>query len=91
MVVCLAEPQCQENYNDMILEQKRLYSQSWNKVLSHIWSADDIPTAILLAPGKLGDRYCKMIKEKFSGFNKEIEDISHTQRSYSIPGSYSYS
>jgi len=36
-VVSLAEPDCEENYNDMILEQKRLYSQSWAKVLSHIW------------------------------------------------------
>jgi exocyst complex protein 7 len=36
-VVSLAEQDCEENYNDMILEQKRLYSQSWAKVLVHIW------------------------------------------------------
>jgi len=36
-VVSLAEPDCEENYNDMILEQKRLYSQSWARVLVHIW------------------------------------------------------
>ena len=36
-IVSLAEPDCEENYNDMILEQKRLYSQSWAKVLVHIW------------------------------------------------------
>ena len=84
-VVKLAEPDCEENYLDMILEQKRLYSQSWARVLGFIWSADDIPVAILQAPGKLGDRYCRTIKEKFAGFNKEIEEISSTQKSYSIP------
>ena len=28
-VVGLAEPECETSYNDMILEQKRLYTQSW--------------------------------------------------------------
>ena len=49
-------------------------------------SNDDIPVAILLSPDKLSDRYCRIIKEKFAGFNKEFEDIVKTQRSYSIPG-----
>lgn len=83
-VVSLAEPDCEANYSDMILEQKRLYSQSWGRVLTYIWS-DDIPSAILQAPGKLSDKYCRLIKEKFAGFNKEIEDISATQRGYFIP------
>ncbi len=85
-VVSLAEPDCEANYNDMILEQKRLYSQSWARVLNHIWSAEtDIPVGILMAPGKLNDKYCRIIKEKFEGFNKEFKDISNTQRIYSIP------
>jgi len=84
-VVKLAEPDCEEHYLDMILEQKRLYSQSWARVLGYIWSADDIQTSILQAPGKLDDRYCRTIKEKFAGFNKEIDEISNTQKSYSIP------
>ncbi len=50
-VIALAEPECEENYGDMIVEQKRLYSQSWGRVLSFIWS-DDIPQAILQAPGR---------------------------------------
>ncbi len=83
-VVSLAEGDCEQNYNVMILEQKRLYSQSWSRVLNYIWS-DDIPLAILQAPGKLADRYCRLIKEKFAGFNREIEEISATQRGYSVP------
>jgi len=85
-VVSLAEPDCEENYNDMILEQKRIYSKSWTRVLYHIFSSDtDIPRSILDAPGKLGDRYCRMIKEKFAGFNKEMDEITAAQRCYSIP------
>eukprot|EP00095_Tigriopus_kingsejongensis_P002408 snap_masked-scaffold934_size79169-processed-gene-0.19 protein:Tk02408 transcript:snap_masked-scaffold934_size79169-processed-gene-0.19-mRNA-1 annotation:"exocyst complex component 7" len=84
-VVHLAEPECEENYNAMVLEQKRLYSQSWVRVLNYIWAPDDIPTAILMAPGRLADKYCRIIKEKFAGFNKEMEDIATTQRSYSVP------
>jgi len=84
-VVSLCAPECQDNYQEMITEQKRVYSQSWERVLHHIWNADDIPTAILMAPGKLQDKYCKIIKDKFSGFNREIEDISTTQKKYSIP------
>ena len=83
-VVSLAERDCEANYADMILEQKRLYSQSWGRVLTHIW-AEDIPSAILQAPGKLSDKHCRLIKEKFAGFNREIEDISGTQRGYSVP------
>ena len=84
-VVSLSAPECQANYQEMITEQKRIYSASWERLLGHIWAADDIPTAILMAPGKLQDRYCRAIKEKFSGFNKEIEEISSTQKLYSIP------
>merc|ERR1739838_47363 len=51
----------------------------------YIWNSDDIHSVILNAPGKLQDKYCKVIKDKFSGFNKEIEDISTTQKKYSIP------
>ena len=84
-VVSLAAPECQENYQEMITEQKRIYSQSWEKVLHYIWYSEDISGSLLNAPGKLQDKYCRLIKEKFSGFNREIEEISSTQKKYSIP------
>jgi len=84
-VVSLSAPELEGSYQEMITEQKRLYSQSWERVLNYIWAADDLPSAILLAPGKLQDKYCKLIKEKFTGFNREIEDIASTQKKYSIP------
>ncbi|QQP50641.1 Exocyst complex component 7 [Caligus rogercresseyi] len=85
-LIDLVQPKRAESYDAMIVEQRQLYLQSWSRILSHIWSpSEDVPIAILQAPGKLGDKYCKMIKDKFAGFNKEMEDISSTQRSYSVP------
>jgi len=82
----LAAPECEENYEEMITEQKRVYSQSWETLLQYIWSVEtDVPLPILMAPGKLSDKYCKIIKDKFSGFNGEIEEITSTQKRYSIP------
>jgi len=85
-VLSLAAPECEANYEEMITEQKRVYSQSWEPVLQYIWSADsDIATVILHAPGKLADKYCRIIKDKFTGFNHEIEQLASTQRRYSLP------
>lgn len=41
------------------------------RVLHHIWNADDIPTAILMAPGKLQDKYCKVIKKSLVGLTEK--------------------
>lgn len=85
-IVSLAEPDCEANYNDMIREQKMLYSQSWARVLYFIWNQEtDIPNAVLMAPGKFNEKHARLIKEKFEGFNKEFKDISALQRIYSIP------
>lgn len=42
---------------------------------------EDIP----LQGGKLRDKDRNSVKERFAGFNKEIEEISRLQRGYSIP------
>ena len=87
MIVSLAEPDCEANYNDMIREQKMLYSQSWTRVLHHICNTDtDVPNSVLMAPaGRFNEKYARVIKEKFEGFNKEFKEISTVQRIYSIP------
>lgn len=80
-LVQICEPDCQSTYLDMIHAHKKAYQTCWNKVLSHISNLDDIP----IAPGKMKDKDRNAIKEKFAGFNKEMEDISKLQRGYSIP------
>lgn len=80
----LVEPSARQHYKDQILHQKKLYFQSWTGVLQHLSSQDEPPPALLSA-GKLRDRDRQTLKEKFSGFNKEIEELQRTQRSYSLP------
>ncbi|XP_063865546.1 exocyst complex component 7-like isoform X2 [Scylla paramamosain] len=82
-LVALVEPQCDKMYNDQIMEQKRLYSQSWSRVL-HYLNPEDMPPSVIQA-GKLRDKDRQLIKEAFAGFNKEMEEMSRVQRSYSIP------
>ncbi|XP_050700579.1 exocyst complex component 7-like isoform X2 [Eriocheir sinensis] len=83
-LVALVEPQCDKMYNDQIMEQKRLYSQSWSRVLHYLVNHEDVPLSVIQA-GKLRDKDRQLIKEKFAGFNKEMEEMSRVQRSYSIP------
>ncbi|EFA08190.1 exocyst complex component 7 [Tribolium castaneum] len=79
----ISEPKCEEYYYNSIQEHKKAYSQSWGKLLNYIW-CDDSPVN-LLHGDKLRDKDRAVIKEKFAGFNKEIEDIAKVQRGYSIP------
>ncbi|KAJ9587571.1 hypothetical protein L9F63_019002 [Diploptera punctata] len=83
-LVRLSEPDCEENYHDMIREHKKSYTQSWARVLSHIFGTEEAPN-VMASVGKLRDKDRHLIKERFAGFNKEMEEIAKVQRSYSIP------
>ncbi|XP_022916884.2 exocyst complex component 7 [Onthophagus taurus] len=80
----IAEPGCEDFYYKTIQDQKNQYStQSWSKLLNYI-SIKDCPINIQHGD-KLKDKERAFIKEKFAGFNKEIEDVVKVQRGYSIP------
>ncbi|KAJ1527312.1 hypothetical protein ONE63_008830 [Megalurothrips usitatus] len=83
-LVQLTEVDCQQLYHDMIQQHKKDYTQSWSRVLNYISTVDDIPSTVLQS-GKLRDRDRNTIKEKFAGFNKEMEEMAKVQRGYSIP------
>lgn len=74
-------------YEDQIMEQKKLYSQSWSKVMHYILEINEpMSTQRMSNPdAKLKDKEKQNIKDKFSGFNKELEEISRTQKGYAIP------
>ncbi|CAL4062478.1 unnamed protein product, partial [Meganyctiphanes norvegica] len=72
--VSLIEPHCDKLYNDQILEQKRLYSQSWSRVLHYLVNAEDISLAVIQA-GKLRDKDKQIIKERFASFRRENFNI----------------
>ncbi|BET02952.1 exocyst complex component [Nesidiocoris tenuis] len=80
-LVSTCEPDCEQTYLDMISAQKKAYLISWNKVLAHIVALDDVQ----IAPNRMKDKDRSLIKERFAGFNKEMEEIAKLQRGYSIP------
>nr|CAD7449343.1 unnamed protein product [Timema bartmani] len=64
-LVRLSEPECEEMYHQMIQDHKTAYCQSWSKILSHIWSGEDGPIALVFV-GKLRDKDRNLIKERFA-------------------------
>lgn len=82
-------------YEEQILENKRIYSQSWSRVLFHILEPELDNNAIKMSEEtrsernmRLKDKEKRAIKDKFSGFNKEIEEIRLKQKNYAIPGNF---
>ncbi|CAG0881649.1 unnamed protein product [Cyprideis torosa] len=82
-VISTYQPDIEKHYHGQILENKRVYSQSWSRVLHHILS-NDLPSSSL-QPDKMRDKERQIVKDKFMGFNKEIEELLRVQRGYSIP------
>ncbi|CAG7734562.1 unnamed protein product, partial [Allacma fusca] len=81
------EPDCQQNYIEMMEDQKKAYLIStWKKIEDKLFGADDIPVAVLQA-GKLRDRDRQIIKDKFSAFNREMDEIGRLQQTYAVPDS----
>lgn len=76
-------------YEDRINEQKKLYSESWSRVMHYITEVHEpISQQRIQAMenSKLKDKEKQNIKDKFSGFNKkELKDILKIQKGYAIP------
>ncbi|ESO13234.1 hypothetical protein HELRODRAFT_159872 [Helobdella robusta] len=84
-VIHLWNSEVQLFYEEQINNQKRLYSQCWSGVL-HFISENQRPISTDLSPdSRLKDKDRNAIKEKFAGFNKELEDICRQQKSFSVP------
>lgn len=77
----------EEYYNDQICDQKRIYSHSWSRVLHYVLEIDKpISSTVTQVPSvKLKDKDRRNIKDKFTGFNKEMEEIYRIQKAYAIP------
>lgn len=75
----------EDHYLDQILDQKRLYSQSWSRVLHYVLEVDrNLPPRVNHVY-KLKDKDRQIVKDKFTGFNKEMDDIYKVQKGYAIP------
>ncbi|KAH6941018.1 hypothetical protein HPB50_012060 [Hyalomma asiaticum] len=72
---------------EQIRDQKRLYSQSWSRVLHYVLEVDrPLSTSAVAAGGaKLRDKDRQTIKDKFTGFNRELEELYRVQKAYAVP------
>ncbi|KAH7970301.1 hypothetical protein HPB49_002387 [Dermacentor silvarum] len=86
-VVQMYEPTLGQQYEEQIRDQKRLYSQSWSRVLHYVLEVDrPLSTSAVAAGGaKLRDKDRQTIKDKFTGFNRELEELYRVQKAYAVP------
>ncbi|RNA04662.1 exocyst complex component 7 [Brachionus plicatilis] len=71
------------HYETEILNYKREYSKCWSKLMSYI---RDLIDRNPFHGEKLKDKDRQILKDRFSGFNKEFEEIYEAQKRYYIPG-----
>ncbi|XP_033730844.1 exocyst complex component 7-like [Pecten maximus] len=75
-------------YEDKIQEEKKHYSQSWSRVMHYILEVNEpmsMQRTQALETAKLKDKEKQNIKDKFTGFNKELDEILRMQKGYAIP------
>lgn len=81
-VVKFTEVDCEKRYLKMIDDLKNAYQATWQKLLSHIVPIEDCPKPV---NGKLKDKDRAIVKEKYSNFNKEVDEQVKNQRGISVP------
>ncbi|RWS30152.1 Exocyst complex component 7-like protein, partial [Leptotrombidium deliense] len=93
-IVHMYDPKTEYIYENRIIENKRVYSQSWSRVLHFVLEMDKplsqqrvVPEMNQIANMRLKDKDRQNIKDKFAGFNKEMEEIKRTQTAYAVPNS----
>lgn len=63
-------------------ELKGSYRKSWSRLVVNIYPLDDLPRPI---NGKVKEKERAIIKERFSAFNKELDEAYKNQRGISVP------
>ncbi|XP_054167023.1 exocyst complex component 7-like [Oppia nitens] len=91
-IVEMYNPEIELVYEEQMLDAKRIYSQSWSRILHYVLEMDKpfsqqrtLPEMNNMANMKLKDKDRQNIKDKFAGFNKEIEEIQRIQTAFAIP------
>ncbi|RWS02874.1 exocyst complex component 7-like protein [Dinothrombium tinctorium] len=87
-IVSLYEREIEFIYESKIIENKRVYSQSWSRVLHFVLEMDKplsqqrmVPEMNQIANMKLKDKDRQNIKDKFA----EFEEIKKAQTAYAVP------
>ncbi|XP_031621286.1 exocyst complex component 7 isoform X2 [Contarinia nasturtii] len=81
-LLLMTEPECERNYMELIQELHGSYQRSWARLISMISPLEDLPRPV---NGRVKDKERSILKERFSGFNKELEEACKIQRAISVP------
>lgn len=74
-LLVLAEPTAEQTYHDLLIRDKVNYvTATFAKAKSYLEQALDEP-----------EPAAKVLKEKFLGFTRELEEVAKSHRSYSVP------
>ncbi|KAK2148385.1 hypothetical protein LSH36_500g00027 [Paralvinella palmiformis] len=84
-LVHLLNPNVELKYAERIDFYRKEYTKSWSRVLYYLAENQQPAVGIAGADGKLKDKERQIIKDRFVGFNRELEEIIRVQKSYSIP------
>lgn len=77
-------PNLEREYDEAIEEEMKSYERSWFRVASYL-GPDATDKAIETSGKQLKDKYKQAIKDKFKGFNTELEDIKHLHQQFHVP------
>uniref|UniRef100_A0A336MIU8 Exocyst complex component 7 n=1 Tax=Culicoides sonorensis TaxID=179676 RepID=A0A336MIU8_CULSO len=80
-LISITETDTENRYNKMIQELKSAYHASWSRLLGAL-SLDEMPRPI---NGKCKEKERQVVKDRFSTFNKELEEAVKIQRKITIP------
>lgn len=81
-VLLMTEPECERNYMELIQELNGLYQRSWARLITMISPLEDLPRPVNF---RVKDKERPILKERFAGFNKELEEACKIQRGISVP------
>lgn len=85
-IVQLRMPEIEDRYGELLQQQKSSYAQSWSRVLHYISeNQKPVSTSGISPDTKLKEKDRNLIKEKFTGFNKEMDEIFRQQKMFAIP------
>ncbi|XP_020611078.1 exocyst complex component 7-like [Orbicella faveolata] len=77
----------EKQYQQLIDEQKTTYQKCWGKVLNFLLEMEKPMSGhrVNEPQTKLKDKQRQMIKDKFKGFNTELEELHQIQKTYAVP------
>jgi len=77
----------EKQYQQLIDEQKTTYQKCWGKVLNFLLEMEKPMSGhrVNEPQTKLKDKQRQMIKDKFKGFNTELEELHQIQMTYAVP------